>query len=134
MRLTGIFVVLILMVGVLVFLTANLGQTVSIAIPFGGAVYENLNFHTVLIYTFSIGILLGFLFPTFLVFEFKMDKLRLERKLKKIQEELNNLRNVAIQEELEGEDITPRENVAISPAETTAETTDDFDSTKQESY
>ncbi len=130
MRLTGIFVVLILMVGVLVFLTANLGQTVSIAIPFGGAVYDSLNFHTVLIYTFSIGILLGFLFPIFLVFEFKMDKLRLERKLKKIQEELNNLRNVAIQEELEVEGVTEQNGKGIIQNETA----DDFDVAKPESY
>ena len=85
------------------FLSVNLGQQVTIHFPFTDATFANQELHIVLIYTFAIGILWGFLFPVFLVLEFKMENYRLERKLKKIQNELNSLRNVAIQEELEAE-------------------------------
>lgn len=106
MRLTGILVALLFMLGILMFLSVNLGQQVDIRFPFINVSFLDLELHIVMIYTFSIGILIGFLLPIFLVLEFKMENYRLSRNLKKIQDELNNLRNVAIQEELESEIIT----------------------------
>jgi len=99
MGLIKIFFTLIVMAILLWFLALNVGQTIQQLHIFSTTLY-NVNLVHVLLATFLIGIFVGFLIPVFQVLQAKAEARQYERETRKLKQELNDLRNVAIEEDI----------------------------------
>jgi len=99
MSLLKTFLAIIIMGVVLWFLALNLGQNVQELHLFAVTFY-NVPVAFVLLFSFLIGIIIGFLIPVMQVISAKNEVRRYERKNQALQKELNELRNVSIEEDL----------------------------------
>jgi len=99
MSLLKIFLSLVLMAVLLWFLALNVDQSIAQLELFTRTFYD-VNLVYVLLATFLIGMFIGFFIPVFQVLSARAEVRKFERQNKKLQEELNDLRNVAIEEDL----------------------------------
>lgn len=81
------------------FLALNVDQTIMELQIFTTTLYD-VNLVHVLLASFLIGIFVGFLIPVFQVLSSRAEVRKYERENRKLKAELNDLRNVAIDEEL----------------------------------
>ena len=99
MGLLKIFLTIVLMAVLLWFLALNVDQTIQELQIFTTTLYD-VNLVHILLASFLIGIFVGFLIPVFQVLNSRAEVRRIERENKKLKSELNDLRNVAIDEDL----------------------------------
>ncbi len=100
MRLIALFIIVIIVLLIMWFMTQNADQVVEELEMFQYS-YFNIYLVNVLFGTFAFGILMGFLIPVFQYLHAKSEVRKLNRELKKLRAELNDLRNVGIEGELE---------------------------------
>ncbi|HKJ69087.1 MAG TPA: LapA family protein [bacterium] len=100
MGLVKIFISIVVMGVLLWFLALNVDQTVQELQLFTLTLYD-VNIVHIILASFLVGILLGFLLPVMQVVQAKSDSRRYERDNRRLRQELNDLRNVSIEEELE---------------------------------
>lgn len=100
MGLIKIFITIVLMGVLLWFLALNVDQTIQQLQIFTVTLY-NVNLVHVILATFLGGILVGFIIPVFQVLGARSETRKYERENRKLRQELNELRNVAIEEEVE---------------------------------
>lgn len=99
MRLVKLFLTILIMGIILWFLALNVDTTVQ-QIDLFTIRLVNVNLVHVILASFLIGVLVGFLIPVMEVITAKAEARKYERENKKLQNELNDLRNVAIEEDL----------------------------------
>ncbi|MBS1272534.1 MAG: Lipopolysaccharide assembly protein A [Candidatus Marinimicrobia bacterium] len=99
MGLLKIFVTIVLMAVLLWFLALNVDQTIQELQIFTATIYD-VNLVHVLLASFLIGIFVGFLIPVFQVLNSRAEVRKYERENRKLKSELNELRNVAIDEDV----------------------------------
>ena len=106
MKLVKIFAGLVLLILVLVFLMQNT-KVVSVNLVF--AQYENVQVAMIMLGALSVGILIGYGVVVTNILSAKTEIRSLKTKNRRLSDELNDLRNVAIDEGIydadEGEDI-----------------------------
>ncbi len=108
MRLLGIFIWIALGAIILWFFTLNLNQYVSIYLF--SKVYENVNLVTVIFISVFIGVIFGALLLSSQIVKSKTETVAIKRQNKKLQKELEGLRNLSIDEIPETEtDIQPND-------------------------
>ena len=109
MKLIKYLVWILLLMGSLVFLVQLNelnqfeGNALAIKIPFltDMADYENgFNVWMVLVMTLTAGVIIGFLLALFQIISHKSEVFSLKSKLRRIQAELNSLRNESIDDEI----------------------------------
>lgn len=94
MRLLGIFIWITLGAIILWFFTLNLNQYVSIYLF--SKVYENVNLVTVIFISVFIGVIIGALLLSSQIIKSKTETMNIKRQNKKLQKELEGLRNLSI--------------------------------------
>ncbi len=99
MSLLKTFFAIIIMGIVLWFLALNLGQSVQELHLFALTVY-NVPVAFVLLFSFLVGVLVGFIIPVMQVFAARNEMRKYQRKTQSLQKELDELRNVSIEEDL----------------------------------
>jgi len=99
MGLLKIFITIVLMAVLLWFLALNVDQVIQELQIFTATLYD-VNLVHVLLASFLIGILVGFLIPVFQVLNSRAEVRKYERENRKLKSELNDLRNVAIDEDV----------------------------------
>ena len=103
MNLFKIFILILFNIIVIVFMTQN--STEIINIHFFNYSIENAYLNVVLIFNLLFGIITGFLAAIFVIFSHKSQIKSLQNKNRILTDELNDLRNVAIDEDIyESED------------------------------
>ena len=106
MKLVKIFAGLVVLILVLVFLMQN-AKVVSVNLVF--AQYENVQVAMIMLAALSVGILIGYGVAVTNILSAKTEIRSLKTKNRRLSDELNDLRNVAIDEGIydtdEGEDI-----------------------------
>jgi len=106
MKLVKIFAGLVVLILVLVFLMQNT-KVVSVNLVF--AQYENVQVAMIMLAALSVGILIGYGVAVTNILSSKTEIRSLKTKNRRLSDELNDLRNVAIDEGIydtdEGEDI-----------------------------
>ena len=106
MKLVKIFAGLVVLILVLVFLMQNT-KVVSVNLVF--AQYENVQVAMIMLGALSVGILIGYGVAVTNILSAKTEIRSLKTKKRRLSDELNDLRNVAIDEGIydtdEGEDI-----------------------------
>jgi uncharacterized integral membrane protein len=106
MKLVKIFAGLVVLILVLVFLMQNT-KVVSVNLVF--AQYENVQVAMIMLGALSVGILIGYGVAVTSILSSKTEIRSLKTKNRRLSDELNDLRNVAIDEGIydtdEGEDI-----------------------------
>ena len=106
MKLVKIFTGLVVLILVLVFLMQNT-KVVSVNLIF--AQYENVQVAMIMLAALSVGILIGYGVAVTNILSAKTEIRSLKTKNRRLSDELNDLRNVAIDEGIydtdEGEDI-----------------------------
>lgn len=106
MKLVKIFAGLVVLILVLVFLMQNT-KAVSVNLVF--AQYENVQVAMIMLAALSVGILIGYGVAVTNILSAKTEIRSLKTKNRRLSDELNDLRNVAIDEGIydtdEGEDI-----------------------------
>jgi len=100
MGLVKLFLSIVVMGILLWFLALNVDQTIQELQIFTWA-FQDVNLVHVILASFLVGILVGFLLPVLQVVQARTDARRYERENRKLRDELNDLRNVSIEEELE---------------------------------
>jgi len=100
MRLISLFAIVVVVLLIMWFMTQNADQVVEELEVFQYS-YFKINLVNVLFGTFAFGILMGFLIPVFQYLGARGEVRKLNRELKKLRSELNDLRNVGIEGELE---------------------------------
>ena len=111
MRLISLFIIVVIVLLIMWFMTQNADQVVEELEIFQYS-YFNIYLVNVLFGTFAFGVVMGFLIPVFQYLGAKSEVRKLNRELKKLRSELNDLRNVGIEGEL-GEDMTDGEEEVI---------------------
>jgi len=110
MKLIKYFIYIVTMVGCLIFLvelnSLNVidGKPIHIKIPYLNDIDEyalGFNVWIVLVMTLSAGVLIGFTMAILQIIASKTELLSLRSRLKKIQIELDTLRNQSIEDEIE---------------------------------
>lgn len=103
MKLAKIFIALVVLLVLLLFLLRN-DQPVSVDLIF--ARYEMVNVAVVMVFTLGLGILIGFLVALSSILVTKANNRVLRNRNRQLTSELNDLRNVAVDEGLfeNGED------------------------------
>ena len=96
MNLLKIFFIIIINLFVIVFMTQN--STDRISIQFFNWVIQDAYLNVVLLFTMIFGIIAGFLSAAIIIFSHKSEIKILKNKNKNLTNELNDLRNVAIEE------------------------------------
>ncbi len=127
MRLISLFFIVIIMLIIMWFLTQNADQVVKELEIFQYS-FEDVDLIKVLFGTFAFGVIMGFLIPVFQYIGAKGEVRRFKKEVKKLRSELNDLRNVGIESELEvEEDLLDDEETEDDSADDTAgsETEDD---------
>ncbi len=93
------------------FLGLNVDQNIQELQLFTLTMY-NVNLVHVILASFLIGVLIGFFIPVLQVLSARTEAKRFERENRKLRQELNDLRNVSIEEELEQlPESTPAEEI-----------------------
>tara|TARA_B100001996_G_scaffold370099_1_gene344172 strand:- start:20 stop:346 length:327 start_codon:yes stop_codon:yes gene_type:complete len=98
MRLAKIFGIMIIVLGLVYFLTQNAGENSKVFVDLIFVQYENASVSMIILGTLSIGIILGYLAAVLSIISSKSEIRSLQNKNKSLSEELNDLRNVAIDE------------------------------------
>ena len=96
MRLVKIFGIILINLVLVYFLTQNAGEKVDLNLLFLS--YENVPVFLIILFSLSIGILSGFLSAVIVVLSLKSQTRSLKDKNRLLTDELNDLRNVAIDE------------------------------------
>jgi len=107
MKLAKIFASMILVLGLVYFLTQNAGENSKVFVDLIFKQYENAPVSMIILGALTIGILIGYLAAVFSVLSGKSEIRSLQNKNRSLTEELNDLRNVAIDEgiyDTEGEE------------------------------
>ena len=92
------------------------GQPIKIKIPFienSSSLVDGFNVWVILLMTFTLGVVLGFLISLIQMISLKSETITLKSKNKKIQIELDALRNQGIDDELEMPDDINQENFTL---------------------
>ena len=127
MRLISLFFIVIIMLIIMWFLMQNADQFVEELEIFQYS-FLDVELVKVLFGTFAFGVIMGFLIPVFQYIGAKGEVRRFKKEVKKLRSELNDLRNVGIESELEvEEDLLDDEETEDDSADDTAgsETEDD---------
>ncbi|TFB10198.1 LapA family protein [Candidatus Marinimicrobia bacterium MT.SAG.2] len=103
MRLISLFFIVIIVLIIMWFLTQNADQVVKELEIFQYS-FEDVDLIKVLFGTFAFGVIMGFLIPVFQYIGAKGEVRRFKKEVKKLRSELNDLRNVGIESELEVEE------------------------------
>jgi len=113
------------------FLTQNADQVVEELEIFQYS-YFNVYLVNILFGTFAFGVIMGFLIPVFQYIGAKGEVRRFKKEVKKLRLELNDLRNVGIESELEvEEDMSKDEEVEDNPSDDSSESkTEDENSSR----
>ena len=106
MRLISLFFIVLIVLLIMWFLTQNADQVVKELEIFQYS-YFNISLVSILFGTFAFGVIMGFLIPVFQYLGAKSETRKLKREMKKIRSELDDLRNVGIESELEDEPESP---------------------------
>ncbi len=106
MRLISLFFIILIVLLIMWFLTQNADQVVEELEIFQYS-YFNIYLVNVLFGTFAFGVIMGFLISVFQYLGAKSEARKLKREIKKIRSELNDLRNVGIESDLEVEPESP---------------------------
>lgn len=96
MRLVKIFGIILINLVLVYFLAQNAGEKVDLNLLFLS--YENVPVFLIILFSLSIGILSGFLSAVIVVLSLKSQTRSLKDKNRLLTNELNDLRNVAIDE------------------------------------
>ena len=96
MRLVKIFGIILINLVLVYFLAQNAGEKVDLNLLFLS--YENVPVFLIILFSLSIGILSGFLSAVIVVLSLKSQTRSLKEKNRLLTDELNDLRNVAIDE------------------------------------
>ena len=96
MRLVKIFGIILINLVLVYFLAQNAGEKVDLNLLFLS--YENVPVFLIILFSLSIGILSGFLSAVIVVLSLKSQARSLKDKNRLLTDELNDLRNVAIDE------------------------------------
>ncbi len=127
MRLISLFFIVIIVLIIMWFLTQNADQVVKELEIFQYS-FEDVDLIKVLFGTFAFGVIMGFLIPVFQYIGAKGEVRRFKKEVNKLRSELNDLRNVGIESELEvEEDLLDDEETEDDSADDSAgsETEDD---------
>lgn len=100
MRLIALFFIVIIVLLIMWFMTQNADQVIEELEIFQYS-YYNIYLVNVLFGTFAFGIMMGFLIPVFQYLHAKSEVRKISKELKKLRSELNDLRNVGIEGDLE---------------------------------
>ena len=100
MRLIALFFIVIIVLLIMWFMTQNADQVIEELEIFQYS-YYNIYLVNVLFGTFAFGLMMGFLIPVFQYFHAKSVVRKISKELKKLRSELNDLRNVGIEGDLE---------------------------------
>ena len=103
MRLISLFFIVIIVLIIMWFLTQNADQVVEELEIFQYS-YFNVYLVNILFGTFAFGVIMGFLIPVFQYIGAKGEDRKFKKEVKKLRSELNDLRNVGIESELEVEE------------------------------
>ncbi len=106
MRLISLFFIVLIVLLIMWFLTQNADQVVEELEIFQYS-YFDIYLVNILFGTFAFGVIMGFLIPVFQYLGAKSETRKLKREMKKIRSELDDLRNVGIESELEDEPESP---------------------------
>lgn len=101
MKLVKIFVFLAVILVLLVFLMRNF-ERVSVDLIITR--FDNISLAIVMIFSVAVGILIGFGVSLSTILGTKADHHNIKTKNRQLTEEINNLRNVAIEDEIYGSD------------------------------
>ena len=96
MRLVKIFGIILINLVLVYFLAQNAGEKVDLNLLFLS--YENVPVFLIILFSLSIGILSGFLSAVIVVLSLKSQTRSLKEKNRLLTDELNDLRNAAIDE------------------------------------
>jgi len=96
MNLIKIFILILFNLIIIVFMTQNSGERVEI--HFFNYSIENATLNVILLFNLLFGIVAGFLAAVFVIFSHKSQIKSLQNKNRILTDELNDLRNVAIDE------------------------------------
>ena len=96
MNLIKIFILILFNLIIIVFMTQNSGEKVEI--HFFNYSIENAYLNVILLFNLLFGIVAGFLAAVFVIFSHKSQIKSLQNKNRILTDELNDLRNVAIDE------------------------------------
>ena len=106
MRLISLFFIVLIVLLIMWFLTQNADQVVEELEIFQYS-YFNIYLVNILFGTFAFGVIMGFLIPVFQYLGAKSETRKLKREMKKIRSELDDLRNVGIESDLEVDAESP---------------------------
>lgn len=95
MKIVLYLVQLVLFLVALTFLVQNHGQFVDINL-FGLARYPNVDILVIILVSFTVGAVVTWIYMTFAVIHSRSDQKRLRQKNRQLMKELENLRNVSI--------------------------------------
>ncbi len=98
MKLAKIFGIMIIVLGLVYFLTQNAGENSKVYVDLIFVQYVNASVSMIILGTLSIGVVLGYLSAILSILSSRSEIRSLQNKNKKLSEELNDLRNVAIDE------------------------------------
>ena len=98
MTLAKIFASMILILGLVYFLTQNAGENSKVYVNLLFQEFENASVSMIILSALTIGILCGYVSAVFSVLSAKSEVRSLQNKNRKLSDELNDLRNVAIDE------------------------------------
>lgn len=131
MRLISLFFIIVIVLLIMWFLTQNANQVVGELEIFQYS-FLNVDLIKVLFGTFTFGVLMGFLIPVFQYIGAKAEVRRLKKEAKKLRSELNDLRNVGIEAELEvEEDLAEDEEAEDEPTDDFFESDSEDENTSQ---
>ena len=98
MKLVKLFVSILLILALVFFLTQNAGEGSRVYLNLLFKEYESIPVSMIILGSLAIGVLAGYAVAVFSVLSSKAEVHSLQNKNRKLTEELNNLRNVAIDE------------------------------------
>jgi|TARA_B100001971_G_C17754801_1_gene317239 uncharacterized integral membrane protein len=96
MKLVKIFSLILVTMFLVYFLTQNAGEKVNLNLLIYS--YENVQVNAIIFFSLLIGILIGFIAAVIVVLSHKSQIRSLQDKNRRLTNELNDLRNVAIDE------------------------------------
>ena len=106
MRLISLFLIVLIVLLIMWFLTQNVDQVVEELEIFQYSFF-NVYLVNILFGTFTFGVIMGFLIPVIQYIHAKGEVRKLKKEVKKLKSELNDLRNVGIESDIEVEDNLP---------------------------
>ena len=98
MKLVKIFISILLILSLVLFLTQNAGEDSRVYLNLLFKEYQSIPVSMIILGSLAIGVLAGYAVAVFSVLSSKAEVHSLQNKNRKLTEELNNLRNVAIDE------------------------------------